>query len=225
MNAHTSDPDAPTPRPKFDALFADPRHFRTDCRLLRMASRRGWLHGVSEADRAALIARFEQACSQQDAENPEGRSIRAMLGEAGVRVELARADQSQVIRALRYSWGDEPNDRTSAKGGRPRERWHVADYPNRIDAQEIRRRAKASGLDLSALRSIHVLSADNPADDGCKGGERIALAVVADARYGWRVWLKCPRCNCRRVHLYPTRAGVLCRGCAGINYANQDRVD
>lgn len=54
-----------------------------------------------------------------------------------------------------------------------------------------------------------VRAADKPDDPG----ERIALAVVTDARYGWLV---CPRCRSRRIHLYPTRSNVRCRRCAGI---------
>ena len=67
------------------------------------------------------------------------------------------------MRAPRYAWDGATTERTT---GRPRERWHVSDYPNRIDANELRRRAKADGLDLSALRSIDVRPADRPDDPG-----------------------------------------------------------
>ena len=93
-------------------------------------------------------------------------------------------------------------------------RRHVADFPERIDANAVRRCAMAQGMDLRTLHAIDVRRDDDP--DG--PGERIALAVVADARYGWRVWLVCPGCAHRRLHLYPLRAGVRCRKCWGIVY-------
>ncbi|MFN7022267.1 MAG: hypothetical protein ACK4WH_13195 [Phycisphaerales bacterium] len=205
MNTHT-------PHPRFDTLFADPRHYRGDCRLMRTAIRRGWLNEAPQAVWDALVARFRRASDERRADDPEGRNLRATLAEIGVAVEMAGADQRAEHRALRYSWAGEPADRDT---GRPRERWHVADCPNRIDANELRRRAKADGTDLRALRGGAVVV--------WPAGERVALAVVADARYGWRVWLLCPRCGGRRAHLYPVRAGVLCRKCAGVAYADGER--
>jgi len=210
------------PRPKFDTLFADPRHFRGDCRLMRTAIRRGWLNDAPQSDRDALVARFEQASDERRAVDPDCRNFRALLAEIRVGLELEHARQ----RAELWEWqvarfGD--RDPT----GRPRERWHVSDYPNRIDANELRRRWIADGMDLRTLRGCAIdvrpaPPADKPDDHGW-GGERIALAVVADARYGWRVWLVCPRCKCRRAHLYPVRAGVRCRKCAGIAYADGEQ--
>lgn len=207
---------AHAPRPKFDTLFADPRHYRGDCRLMRTAIRRGWLNDAPQADRDALVARFEQASAERRADDPDTMNFRATFAEAWAMIELERANQDPLLRALRYSWAGELTDRNT---GRPRERWHVSDYPNRIDANELRRRAKADGTDLRTLHAIDVRPADKPDDPG----ERIALAVVADARYGWRVWLVCPRCKCRRGHLYPVRAGVRCRKCAGIAYADGEQ--
>jgi len=92
-------------------------------------------------------------------------------------------------------WAGELTDRTT---GRPRERWHVSDYPNRIDANELRRRAKADGTDLRGA-AIDMRPADKPDDPG----ELIALSVVAAKRYGRRVWLVCPRCKCWRAHVPP----------------------
>jgi hypothetical protein len=204
---------AHAPRPKFDTLFADPRHYRGDLRPMRTAIRRGWLNDAPQADRDALVARFEQASDERRADDPDTRNFRALLGECYAMIELDRANSAPIHRALRYAWAGELTDRNT---GRPRERWHVSDYPNRIDANELRRRAKADGTDLRTLHAIDVRPADKPDDPG----ERIALAVVADARYGWRVWLVCPRCKCRRAHLYPARAGVRCRKCAGIAYAD-----
>lgn len=207
---------AHAPRPKFDTLFANPRHYRGDCRLMRTAIRRGWLDDAPQSDRDALVTRFERASAERRADDPDGMNFRALFAECYVAIELERANLEPASRALRYSWAGGLADRNTGKGGRPRERWHVADYPKRIDAYELRRRAKADGTDLRTLRAIDVRPADKPDDPG----ERIALAVVADARYGWRVWLVCPRCKCRRAHLYPVRAGVLCRACAGISYGS-----
>jgi hypothetical protein len=206
------------PRPKFDTLFADPRHYRGDLRLMSTAIRRGWLNDAPQAERDALMVRFEQAKRERKAAGfvSDGQRIRTMFAEVSAAIEMERANREPAIRVLRYSWDGELTDHTT---GRPRERWHVSDYPNRIDANELRRRAKADGTDLRTLHAIDVRPADKPDDPG----ERIALAVVADARYGWRVWLVCPRCECRRAHLYPVRAGMLCRKCAGIAYADGEQ--
>lgn len=206
-----TDPNGP--RPKFDTLFADPRHYRGDCRLLRTAVRRGWLNDAPQADRDALVARFEQAARERDAAGfvSDGQQARALLGWARVGIEMVGTDQLQALRALRYCCAGERDGRTT---GRPRERWHVSDYPHRIDANELRRRALADGTDLRTLDAIHLRWPDAPED----AGERVALAVAPDARYGVRVWLVCPRCKRRRVYLYLVRAGVRCRNCACIGY-------
>ena len=202
-------PDEHAPRPRFDALFADPRHYRGDLRLMRTAIRRGWLDAMPEADAHALLARFSAAVAERHATDP-GNS-RATFAEARAAIDLCRHAADDALRLVRCSHFGE---RTT---GRPRERWHVGDYARRIDALEIRRRAKAEGVDPATLRAIVVRPANKPDDPG----ERIALAVVADARYGWRVWLVCPGCKCRRAHLYPLRAGVRCRACAGIQYRDR----
>lgn len=210
------------PRPKFDTLFADPRHYRGDCRLMRTAIRRGWLNDAPQADRDALVTRFEQATRERRARDAGTLNLRALFAECDAALELGRADHDLRQRALRYAWAGELTERNT---GRPRERWHVSDYPNRIDANELRRRAKAEGRDLSAMRSVEVLrlrAGGAPVDPAC-GGENIALAVVADARFGWRVYLVCPRCKRRRRHLYPVQAGVWCRECAGVAYAGVEK--
>ncbi len=199
-------------RPKFDTLFADPRHYRGDCRLMRTALRRGWLDDAPQADRDALTARFEQAIRERQADDPEGCNLRALLAEHSTMNEMAGGDTRDALRVLRYAWAGELTARNT---GRPRKRWRVSDYSHRIDANELRRRAKAEGIDLRTIHAIDVRPADKPDDPG----ERVALAVVTDARYRWRVWLVCPRCMRRRGHLYPTRAGAKCRECARIGYA------
>jgi len=165
---------------------------------------------MPEADARALLARFGAAVAKRRA--ADGGNARATIAEGRVLLELREHTTDAARRLARWSIFGESAD---AKG-RPRERRHVADFANRIDANELRRRAKADGTDLRTLHAIDVRPADKPDDPG----ERIALAVVADARYGWRVWLVCPRCKCRRAHLYPVRAGVRCRKCAGIAYAD-----
>lgn len=207
---------ASAPRPKFDTLFADPRHYRGDCRLMRTAVRRGWLNDAPQADRDALVARFEQATQEREAAGfvSEGQRIRTLFAEvrAAIDLELAGQRAEQGERQIAYFGKRDPV-------GRPRERWHVSDYPKRIDAKELRRRAEADGTDLRTLRVIDVRPADEPGDPG----ERVALAVIADAKGGWQVWLICPCCEGRRQHLYPTRAGVRCRKCAGITYADKQQ--
>lgn len=215
MTTNEHAPPTHAPRPKFDTLFADPRHYRGDCRLMRTAIRRGWLSNAPQADRDALVARFEQASTERRADDPDTRNFRALLAECYTMIELDRANRAPILLALRYSWAGQITDQTR---GRPREGWHVADFPSRIDANAIRRQAKADGTDLRTLvgGAIEVRPADKPDDPGA--GERIALAVVTDARYGWRVWLVCPRCKCRRRHLYGLRGGMRCRRCASVRY-------
>lgn len=203
------------PSPKFGTLFADPRHYRGDLRLMRAAIRRGWLNDAPQADRDALVARFDQATAERRAD-PDAMNFRALFAGCYAAIELDRANLDLAIRALRYSWAGELTDRNT---GRPRERWHVSDYPHRIDANKLRRRAKADGRDLRTLHAIDVRPADKPDDPG----ERVDLAVVADPRYRSRVWLVCPCCKCRRGHLYRVRAGVRCRRCAAIGYARKRR--
>lgn len=204
-------PGVHPPRVRFDTMFTDLRHFRSDCRLMRTAIRRGWLDDASDEDCRALAARFHDAFAALRRDDPDVERVRHFFAAATTMLRMEGDSINAAARLLRYSWkGEIP----TVLWGRPRERGRVADHPHRIDANEVRRRAKANGMDLSALWSIDVRPADKPDAPG----ERIALAAVADARYGWRVWLLCPRCGGRRVHLYPTGAGVLCRGCAGVRY-------
>lgn len=214
------DPRPPQPpRPKFDTLFVDPRHFRGDCRLVRTAVRRGWLNDVPQADRDALGARFSRAMDERKAAGfaSPGQEARAILAWVAAGIGIEGENQRDLHRALRYVWA---GDFTGRATGRPRERRYVTDYTGRIDANDLRRRALADGIDLGTLRSVTVTPTDAPDDAGVCGGwgERVALAVSPDRRYGWRVWLVCPRCQRRRTHLYPVRAGIRCRACAGIAY-------
>lgn len=202
----------PPPRPKFDALFAEARHYRGDCRLVRTAIRRGWMTDVPQADRDALVRRVTDAQAECEGAERLDQS-RARIGEARVLLDMHAANMNAAVRAMRLFVG--------GKGtGRPRERWHVSDYPTRIDANVIRRDAKAHGIDLRTLQGATIDVRPSNAPHG--PGQSVALSVAPDAKYRWRVWLVCPRCRRPRVHLYPTRAGVRCRVCAGIGYCGTD---
>jgi hypothetical protein len=178
---------------------------------MRTSVGRGWLNDAPQEARDALVARFEQASAERQADDPDATNFRALFAECRAAIELNRANLAPPILALRYAWAGALTDRAT---GRPRERWRVRDSPNRLDASEVRRRAKADGIDVGTLAAIDARPADRPDAPG----ERIALAVATDARDGWRVWLVCPRCKSRRLHLYPVRAGVRCRECARIAY-------
>ncbi len=199
---------------RFDELFSDPRHYRGDCRLMRTAIRRGWLDAAPQEDRDALLARFEQAIGERDAAGfvSSTQECRAILARAWAMIAVVAVDQRDERREF-YAriagvaiW----------TGGRPRERRHVGDYPTRLDANELRRRAIAEGIDLRTLKTVTV--GGDAKLDPARAGERIALAVTPDARYGWRVWLVCPDCGSRRVHLFPIRVGFRCRKCARIGH-------
>lgn len=91
--------DSPT-RPKFDALFAEARHYRGDCRLVRTAIRRGWMKDVPQEDRDALIRRFTQAQSEREAFDRLD-PCRASIGEAHALIEMNRENLASFRRALR----------------------------------------------------------------------------------------------------------------------------
>lgn len=61
--------DATTPDTggRFSTPFADPRHYRGDCRLLRTAVRRGWLDDAPQDVRDALVDRFNAATAEREA--------------------------------------------------------------------------------------------------------------------------------------------------------------
>ncbi|MCC6427500.1 MAG: hypothetical protein IT435_11840 [Phycisphaerales bacterium] len=180
---------------------------------MRTAVRRGWLNEAQQEDRDALVRRFEEAIGEREAAGYDspGQFARAAIAQAWTAIELERASQPGFLEALDRALGGPP---AAPRPGRPRRRGRVREF-SRIDANEIRRRVKADGLDLTALRSIDVLTADKPGN----AGERIALAVVPDPRYsGGRVWLVCPGCRRRRRHLYTSALGTRCRDCLSLCY-------
>lgn len=199
-------------RSHFDTLFADPRHFRGDCRLMRTAIRRGWLDDVPQAHRDTLIDRYERARAEREAAGFASASAqtRAILAWVRAGVEAVSADQRNEHRALRYARAGVWTGHTT---GRPRERSHVGEWANRIDATAIRRRVIAEGGDVATARAI-VVGRDD-------AGQRVAVSVSLGRVGGWRLRLVCPRCGVRRVFLYPTTSGVACRECAGIRYADR----
>ncbi len=192
----------PTTREPFAELFADPRHYRGDCRLLRTAIRRGWLDDAPQDVRDALVSRFDTATREREAAGfaSDAERTRVLLAEVSVGLELGRSNLADAAAGLRWLLtGD-----TTPRPGRPRERVRTTDHPTRLDANALRRRAIAEGIGPATVTGIDA------------SGERIGLAIVPDARYGVRWWLLCPRCGGRRVHLYGVAAGWRCRGCAGV---------
>jgi hypothetical protein len=196
------------PRPKFDTLFTDPRHYRSDCRLVRTALRRGWLEDATEADRAALVARLNDSARVREGARSECQRDRAALAHAQVLLEMVGKNQRDCLFALRYCWAGEWTGRTT---GRPRERRYVGEFRSRIDVYELSRRALAEGTDLRTARAIEITRSNG---DGSP--ERVALMVN-----GPRISLLCPRCGTRRAHLYVGRVGIGCRGCLRIRYRDR----
>jgi hypothetical protein len=169
---------------------------------LRTAIRRGWLDDAPQGVRDALVERFNAATAEREAAgfaSDSGRA-RALMAEIRVALELGRSNLADAAAGLRWllTGGAAP------RPGRPRERVRATDHPTRLDANALRRRARAEGVELSEVVGIDA------------GRERIGLAVVGDARYGVRWWLVCPRCGGRQVYLYGVTAGWRCRGCAGL---------
>lgn len=209
----TTNEHAHAPRPKFDTLFADPRHYRGDCRLMVTAIRRGWLKDAPQADRDALSARFDEAMRERWATEPAESKPRALFAEVAAMLAMDRDNTAPIHRALRYAWAGELTDRAT---GRPRERWYVTDYPNRLDAAAIQRDAKRDGRNPLDVRGLTVTRRD---DEG-ERTDAVEVVAMPDRFRRVKLWLVCPRCKCRRAHLYPVRAGVRCRKCAGIAYAD-----
>lgn len=111
-----------------------------------------------------------------------------------------------------YKWGEAPT-------GRDRKRSHVDEFKTRLDAARIRRDLAASGsLGKSGRWTLHAT-----VGVGESAFEVTATAIETPARLGgWRVWLICPNCKQRRVHLYPhARFGIGCRKCFRIGYADR----
>ena len=89
---------------KFAGLFAEPRHFRADARLVRTALRRGWV-GADEA--GALIERLSDAMERLDPADfaTPGAAGRAQLAAAGALIALLGDALAEAARQSRYPPG------------------------------------------------------------------------------------------------------------------------
>ncbi|HMN40847.1 MAG TPA: hypothetical protein PKE29_08365 [Phycisphaerales bacterium] len=197
--------------PKFDTLFAEARHFRGDCRLLVTAIRRGWLDDLPDPDRRTLAERVGRAFDEHEAAGfaSPTQHARAAIGWARSLLAMDRDD----LRAFRYTLAGEPTGQTT---GRPRERLRVSDFPNRIDAAAIQARWEGEGGNPLAVAGLTI----DAKGEGWERTDAVEVVAMPDRFRRVKLWLVCPRCKCRRAHLYPVRAGVRCRKCAGIAYAD-----
>jgi hypothetical protein len=97
------------------------------------------------------------------------------------------------------------------KGGRPRTRLRLDELRGaRIDADELRRRAKADGVRLDQPGKALVRSTDT---DRTEHTTSVPIQVLHNAAGYWRWYLLCPRCGHRRRFLYAVGCGVSCHVC------------
>ena len=197
---------------RFASLFAEPRHFRSDCRMVNQAVRNGWLDGVAQHVRDDLVARFERACSEREAQgySTDGQRVRALLAQIRVIMTMEKHNLRQDAKELQTRLGGP----ATAAGGRPREKWVVSDHGCRVEANELRRTAIEKGIDLATVDAVIL----KPADASQGDGERVAVNVEPCPNYGLRLLLVCPGCGQRCQTLFPIRAGMRCRECGRIGY-------
>jgi hypothetical protein len=189
-------------------LFADPSHFRGDCRLLRTAIRRGWVDGLTDDERGDIVARFNIARDARDADPmvSDNARFRGLLASIGWMLAIDRRDIDDARRELHRTW---PHPKPL--NGRPRDRYHVSDHKQRIDATALRRQYVKAGGDPSDVTALDVIA----------GEYRVRVNVTqANAAPGFapRWMLSCPRCGRPRLHLFATVGGLGCRGCLRIGY-------
>lgn len=92
------------------------------------------------------------------------------MAEIRVALELGRSNLADAAAGLQWLLtGD-----AATRPGRPRERAWTTDYPTRLDAHALRRRAKAEGIDPATVTAIDA------------GEVRIGLATAPESRYGVR---------------------------------------
>lgn len=193
-------------RPRFDTLFIDPHHYRADLRLVRSAIRKGW---VRAEDRAALVQRVQDAMDEREA-SPDpayAKNIRKTLAEAWTLIAM---EVDNIAAEMR--------ERTGGKPGRPRRRWWVSDFPagGVLDASTVRRDLLASGTDISG----GLVLAAVVKGDGWEVAASVTVAAIQRPPIGLYLVLICPRCGGRRMRLYGTRRGLVCRGCGRIRYSD-----
>ena len=97
-------------------------------------------------------------------------------------------------------------------GVRPRRSYEPSNAP--IDANAMRRQAKAEGRDLSRVSSVVV----QWTNDAGEHHATIRVRPKPHHAYGWRWFVVCPICGTERVHLYVSPYGVGCRACLGLRY-------
>lgn len=213
-------PDEPTTEPPAsagDALFAGPRHFRGDARLLRTALRRGWLKDTPDERIGTLAGRLMAGYDERQADGftTADSESRHGLGFAKTAIALEwlnarRCDEAldQLIRSMPMP---------ARPPGRPRLRPRRSDDATRLDAAELVARARAEGRNLDAL-----IVAVRRADRSDEPATRIAIELVPMPRGARRAFFRCPRCLSRRAHLYPDANGVGCRTCGVVDYARRE---
>lgn len=96
--------------------------------------------------------------------------------------------------------------------GRPRDHHRVGDVPCRVmlDANELRRDAMRAGEDVSNSRAIRVTFD--------RGEQDVLIEVCPHPIYRARWFLRCPRCQSRRVKLIVSKSGPACRRCLDYRY-------
>lgn len=193
-------------RRKFDALFTDPRHYRGDCRLARTAIRRGW---IKPEDRDAFVDRLnELPCPDYDHSRPLDFNWRRIRGTVYLLLEIGWANEREERYANPFGWPE----RTT---GRPRRRWYVSDYPNRLDAADVR----AELLRAGRVNPTAFIDVSHKAPAGPVCSDRVRLLLEGDrSKQRLRVLLICPQCNAWRRHVYLTQSGVACRKCLRLRY-------
>jgi len=207
-------------RTKFDTLFADPRYFRGDCRLMRTAIRQGWLDDVPQADRDALMRRFEEAFYKLDEMKfvSDGVKNRAVLALAQTALTTNASNLRVIFTLRRYTWAGKW---TGKETGRPRVRLHVDDYPDRLtlDANALRRQQVDRGEDISQDHQLTFCYLDRQGQR--QGSAQIHIEATPHRLYGYRWWLRCPICGSRRVKLYTRSRRTACRRCLKMQYARR----
>lgn len=191
----------------FDQLFTDPRHFRSDCRSFATAIRHGRLDHFTPEQRAEardqLFAALEARKAAGFATTGAQTRVLRAWGEAVMAMD---ADNLRAEAAQSRPGGSVPLT------GRPRECWRVEERRPGLDANAVARQAKEMGRQAREVSEVIV-----GAVEGVPGsGERVGV-VTTDSGH---LRLTCPRCGSRRRFLYPVRAGMRCRSCAGLIYAD-----
>lgn len=163
----------------------------------------------SGADRDAFVDRLNElpGC-EYDHSRPLDYNWRRIRSAVYLVLEMDSSNEREERYANPFGWPE----RTS---GRPRRRWYVSDFPQRLEASRVR-------LDL--LRQPDPWAADfivvtHGAPEGPPRADRVALVRQGTPeRRTLRVLLICPGCRSSRRRLYLTASGVQCRRCLRLRY-------